>query len=224
MDIPAIKAILFDLGQVLARIDQNRTMTGLCSFLDRDRIAPRALDAFSKTIFRYETGQIGTDGFLTALDRFLHEQNPSLPAGYPSETTLKDLWNAMVVSLPEENLHLLERIKPHYDLFLLSNTNALHMEYIERLLPQGSPGFHSYFKRVFCSYELHLHKPDPEIYREACRQAGIRPEESLFIDDRQENIEAARKTGLEAFLLHDFQVGKLFDAQGFLDPEAFRQR
>ena len=196
MDIPAIKAILFDLGQVLARIDQNRTMTGLCSFLDRDRIAPR----------------------------FLHEQNPSLPAGYPSETTLKDLWNAMVVSLPEENLHLLERLKPHYDLFLLSNTNALHMEYIERLLPQGSPGFHSYFKRVFCSYELHLHKPDPEIYREACRQAGIRPEESLFIDDRQENIEAARKTGLEAFLLHDFQVGKLFDAQGFLDPEAFRQR
>lgn len=219
MENRRIEALIFDLGQVLARIDQERTMNGLCCFIDKKKLDKQAVGRFSKTVFLYETGQLKSRDFLAALSGFLHEQNPALPAGFPRENTLEDIWNAMIVEIPEENLLLLEKLKEHYRLYLLSNTNELHMAYVNRILPEGAPEFSAYFTRIFCSHELKLHKPDVEIYRKVCSQAGIEPGQSLFIDDRAENVEGAREAGLNAYRLTDFHIEKLFTGQGLLKPQ-----
>ena len=188
MQTDSINTIILDLGQVIVPVDQDRTLRGLSCFVDPSRMQASALHPFFGTIARYENGEISDEEFLAALSLFLHQLNPSLPADYPSRQTLIDIWNAMIPELPARNLTLLKKIRQHYKLYLLSNTNGLHVEYLDHLLPQGS--------------------------------AGFKPENCLFVDDRAENIEAARSTGLNAIHLTDFNLGKLFREDGRLAPDA----
>lgn len=220
MQTDSINTIILDLGQVIVPVDQNRTLRGLSCFVDPSRMQASALHPFFGTIARYENGEISNEEFLAALSLFLHQLNPSLPAAYPSRQTLIDIWNAMIPELPARNLTLLKKIRQHYKLYLLSNTNGLHVEYLDHLLPQGSAGFASYFNQIFCSYALKMHKPDPAIYRYVCNSIGQKPENCLFVDDRAENTEAARSTGLNAIHLTDFNLGKLFEEDGRLAPDA----
>ena len=220
MQTKQINTVILDLGQVIVPVDQDRTLRGLSCFVDPAQMEPAALRPFFGTIARYENGVISNEEFLTALSLFLHQLNPNLPADYPSRQTLVDLWNAMIPELPARNLDLLQKIRQHYKLCLLSNTNGLHVEYLDRLLPQESAGFASYFDQIFCSYALKMHKPDPAIYQYVCRSIGQKPENCLFVDDRAENIEAARSTGLNAVQLTDFNLGKLFQEDGRLAPDA----
>lgn len=214
-----IQAIILDLGNVIARIDPERTLNGLSAFISRDQLRKEALREYGTTIFRYETGQIDEGEFLEELYLFLHQSNPELPHGIPSKETLKDIWNSMILSIPAQHLDLLQRIRKNYRLYLLSNTNSMHMEYVDRLIPEDSRPFSRYFDYPFCSYQLQLHKPDPAIYTKVCQQADIEPRHCLFIDDRPENIEGARKAGLHAHLLTDFQLSELFNGEGKLKDE-----
>ena len=148
MQTDSINTIILDLGQVIVPVDQDRTLRGLSCFVDPSRMQASALHPFFDTIARYENGEISNEEFLAALSLFLHQLNPSLPAAYPSWQTLIDIWNAMIPELPARNLTLLKKIRQHYKLYLLSNTNGLHVEYLDHLLPQGSAGFASYFDQI----------------------------------------------------------------------------
>lgn len=211
-----IHAIILDLGNVIARIDPERTLNGLSAFTSRDQLGKEALRKYGTTIFRYETGQIGEGAFIEELYKFLHQGNPDLPQGVPSKETLKDIWNSMILSIPAQHLDLLQRIRKNYRLYLLSNTNSMHMEYVDRLIPEAARPFSQYFNYPFCSYQLQLHKPDPAIYTKVCQQADIEPRHCLFIDDRVENVEGARKAGLHAYLLEEFHLPELFNGEGML--------
>lgn len=214
-----IQAIILDLGNVIARIDPERTLNGLSAFTSRDQLGKEALRKYGTTIFLYETGQIDEGEFIEELYNFLHQSNPDLPQGVPSKETLKDIWNSMILSIPRQHLDLLQHIRKNYRLYLLSNTNSMHMEYVDLLIPEESRPFSQYFDYPFCSYQLQLHKPDPAIYTKVCQQADIEPRHCLFIDDRAENIEGARKAGLHAHLLEDFQLSELFNGEGRLKDE-----
>jgi len=88
---------------------------------------------------------------------------------------------------------------------LLSNTNALHVPYFVSLLKtqHGFEEMESLFEKVYYSHELGMRKPDRAIYEFVLRDAGIVPEETLFIDDREENILAARELGIAGHQLLD---------------------
>lgn len=216
MQTNRINTVILDLGQVIVPVDQDRTLRGLSAFASPGQMQSAALQPFFGTIARFENGDISNDEFLTDLDLFLHQTNPDLPADYPCRQTLADIWNAMIPELPAQNLTLLKKIRQHYELYLLSNTNGLHIDHLDRLLPKGSAGFASYFDRIFCSYAIKMHKPDPAIYQHVCQSIGRKPENCIFVDDRAENIESARGIGLNAIHLTDFNLGKLFQADGRL--------
>ncbi|MBR6140650.1 MAG: HAD family phosphatase [Bacteroidaceae bacterium] len=193
--------IIFDLGGVL--LDLN--MQGVGEACKRLGINPELFFvkaeggastvcqgiSASKAITEYQVGNMTSEEFL------------SLVLGYCDEgITREDIieaWNACIGSLPKERLDLIKELRSKgYHTHLLSNTNDLHWEEIKRrYLSEEGYTCSDLFDHVFVSHEMHLAKPDGEIYRQAVRQIGRPAAQCFFIDDTQINVEAAKREGLQ---------------------------
>ena len=101
-----------------------------------------------------------------------------------------DLWNSIIA--PNESVNgLIERLKGRYRLSVGSNTDPLH--YARCLEVQNALG---HFDDALLSYELGACKPDPAFFRSGLEKLSTPPEECLFIDDREDNVEAAKSLGI----------------------------
>ncbi len=89
---------------------------------------------------------------------------------------------------------LLRRLRTRYPLYLLSDTNEIHFGYVKQTVEVLQ-----LFDEFVVSYEVGVLKPDPAIYQEALRRSGLPAEACVFFDDRQENVEGARRVGMHAF-------------------------
>ena len=151
-------------------------------------------------ILAYELGEIDDRTLLGRLGRALRCAPDTPPA---SDRALTDAWNAMLLPFPEAHLPLLDAFAAGYRIFLLSNTNALHIRCVEQDFQRRFPGrkpFLQHFEKAYLSHELHLRKPQPEIYTHVLQDAGLNADETLFVDDRAENIAAAAALGLHTRL------------------------
>lgn len=186
------KNLLFDLGGVIYDIEFPRMMAAFNTF-ERDVNAPHL---FSKTaqhdlVSLYEVGKISTTEFIHALrDTF------GLKA---TDEQIKDAWNALLIGVIEGRIAQLAHLKEKYNLALLSNTNFMHYEYI---LPACEPVY-EHFQRCFFSCYMGMRKPDAESFEFVLKEMGWKVEETLFIEDSPPNIEAARKIGLEVFVINN---------------------
>lgn len=191
----SIDAIIFDFGGVIINIDYNATIhafkqLGITNF---DELYSQA--AQSDLFNAIETGGIESDEFISGVAAFL-----------PDEITkeeIKKAWNAMILDVPKEKLSLLKQLKEEgYRLFLLSNTNAIHIDlaYAQwKKVSEEAPN--AYFEHIFLSHEVGLRKPDPEIFKLVCDTASLDPEHTLFIDDSIQHINGAESIGLRTYLL-----------------------
>ncbi|MDE2312674.1 MAG: HAD-IA family hydrolase, partial [Elusimicrobia bacterium] len=98
-------------------------------------------------------------------------------------------------SLERANYALLRQLSRSRRVYLLSNTNALHYEFI-----RSNYAFPKRVHGALLSYRLGLRKPEPEIYLSALRRAGVEAHEAAFIDDLKENVAGARKLGINGVL------------------------
>ncbi len=175
------KAFIFDIGNVLVRFDYGKLRRSLES-LGGQTADLAQLEKLSKG---YERGGIGRSDFLAQLSTVFSHPAPEaeiarawqdiFEANYP-------MWEAV------------EKLQSQYPLYLLSNTNCLHHEFIEAeysVLQKFTDG-------VF-SYRAKLLKPEPEIFLLAIRQFGVRPEETFYIDDMAANVTAGLTCGLRAY-------------------------
>ncbi len=137
----------------------------------------------------FEIGNITPDEFRDSIRKL--SVNPL------TDEMIDGAWNAMLGILPEERWKLLESISHSYRTFLLSNTNAIHLNYYFGYLQgiYGTYGYTHLFEKAYFSHEIHLRKPNAEIFEFVVRDSGIRPQETLFIDDFAENIETAHRLG-----------------------------
>ena len=104
--------------------------------------------------------------------------------------------------VPMHRLHFLDRLRAEgYSVMLLSNTNPFLMKWARSnaFCDEGRP-ITDFFDRLYCSYELKLYKPDPAFFRYALNGAGIKAEETLFIDDSQTNLDSASSVGIHTML------------------------
>src|SRR5690606_31492266 len=111
-----------------------------------------------------------------------------------------EAWNAMLGRIPEENLLLLRSLGRTRRLFLLSNTNSIH---IERFLSDYRSrhevehgAWHDLFEAAHYSHDLAMRKPEERIFEELIRRHDLNAKRTLFVDDNQANVESARKVGL----------------------------
>ena len=108
-------------------------------------------------------------------------------------------WNAMLGDIPLDRLQLLKRLRKDFKVFLLSNTNSIHLPHFSETVKSNSGGttLDSYFDKAYFSHVLKMRKPDEEIFRHVLDQNQLVAERTLFLDDFPVNLVGAEKTGIK---------------------------
>jgi putative hydrolase of the HAD superfamily len=199
-----IKNIIFDLGGVIIDIHYKKTAERFndLGFSDFENIYSQIKQAHIFDLL--ETGKIPPQAFRMELRKF----NQKL-----TDDNIDAAWSAMIGTLPWYNIPLLKTIRKQYRTFLLSNTNAIHIEHFNRLLLKeykNNP-ISEMFEHTYYSYEIGFRKPNTDAYEFVLRDAGLKASETLFVDDSLQNIEGARSAGLIAYHLEDEKIHSLFN-------------
>lgn len=192
------KNIIFDMGNVLVKLDEEATMKQFAALgLGHDK-AQTEHDEVADLIRGMGIGTVSNETFFDAVRRITHRDL--------SDHEITKAVNAMLLYVPEEKKRkLLEIRKQGYHTYLLSNTIDLHWQYCkQQLFPMGKHTVDDYFERMFLSQVMHKKKPDDEIFQTVIAETSINPEETLFIDDLQENCQAAKRQGLHTFQNKEF--------------------
>jgi len=131
-----------------------------------------------------------------------------------SLTTLKDIWNEIIVDYPDYKIEILQKLGEKYDVFLLSNTNAMHYDKFNRISIEkyGKP-INSYFKTAFYSHELHMIKPNANIYEHVFGEIPASNTSCIYLDDRAENLTVPQQMGVNTI-----HVTEQFDFSAFFKP------
>jgi epoxide hydrolase-like predicted phosphatase len=182
-----VDAVLFDLGNVLVPIDFDRVFAhwGRVDGVPvEDR---RARWAWDERYPAYERGHIDEAAYFTHLrERLgLRQGNAEMLAG----------WNAVFLDPYPEAEALVAELSRRYPLYLFSNTNRAHQAWI---IPRLEPML-ARFTDVYTSCNIGFRKPDTEAFHHVAGRMGVAPERIVFFDDMAENVEGARRAGLQAF-------------------------
>ena len=192
-----IRNIVFDLGGVLVDLDFKAAINGLqkAGFAN----VKEQLQAFDREgIFqKFELGEMTAEEFRSAI-----RENSTVEL---TDEEVDNLWNAMLLEIPREKLELILDLRGKYMVYLLSNTNSIHWDYVcKNAFNYRGFRVNDYFEETFLSYEMHLAKPDKAIYEKVLQDANLLAEETLFIDDSEANCKAAEEVGIHA---HHYHIG-----------------
>lgn len=189
-----IKNIIFDLGGVIYSIDYHKTITafknlGIKNF---DKLFAKA---GQKNLFDdLEIGVISKSEFFEEINLLIQD--------YLTVQQITNAWNEMLLQFMPEALNCLDEISSEYRLFLLSNTNEIHIEFIINQV--GKENFKSFcarFEKVYLSHEIGKRKPHAEVFDYIIKEKGLKKIETLFIDDSIQHVQGAIKAGLQAYHL-----------------------
>lgn len=163
----------------------------------------------AKLTHRFEMGALCVDDFCMEVCDLLHT---SL-----TQEQILHAWNNLIVDLPERHLTLLQELKQHYRLFLLSNSDIVNAKHFTEWINQraGYNWMEEVFEHAYFSYSTGMRKPDPAIFQHILQQHGLLAAETLFIDDNLKHVNAAQTVGIQAIHLKEgSDIQDLFDSQG----------
>lgn len=191
-----IKNLIFDLGGVIINLSVDSTYH---AFSQLSRKSVRDLkDAAKEVSFfnDYEKGLIDDAAFRNSLREFLEIE--------AQDHQLDDAWNAMLLDIPQERIELLKRLRNQYQLFLLSNTNNIHLQCFTSIVKDtlGETSLDIYFDKSYYSHLMKMRKPDSEIYQQVLLENSLNANETLFLDDNLSNLEGAQTIGIKTFHVH----------------------
>ncbi|MBK9175288.1 MAG: HAD family phosphatase [Flavobacteriales bacterium] len=187
-----VDTLILDLGGVLIDVDYSASARYFRALghPDFDTLYSKAkqTDLFD----RFETGELSPQGFRDEVRNLLGTQL--------SDAQIDAGWNAMLGSIPQERIAVIEELKAHHRLLLLSNTNAIHVPAFEAIIARnlGITDFKGLFHGAYYSCELGMRKPDTSIFQHVIAANGADPARTLFIDDSMQHVEGARRAGLRA--------------------------
>lgn len=189
-----IKNVVFDLGGVLINLDFDNCLNAFRKAGFQD-IEKQACQFRGKGFFSPELGEISPEEFRKAIRKEVSEAL--------SDHEIDDMWNLMLLDIPREKLDLLLKLREHYMVYLLSNTNRIHWDYAcEQMFCYRGFRVNDFFEDIFLSFEMHKAKPEKDIYEQMMKEANILPEETFFIDDSAINCQAAISLGIQSYHYH----------------------
>lgn len=205
-----IKNIIFDLGGVILDIDLVKGVEAL------KKLRIDGLESVSTRFNQNDTLLAFEKGMISEME-FLEKIKEKSRLNIRDEDVV-DAWNEIVLGFQREKIDLLARLEQssRFRIILLSNTNVTHKKcYTQMLRDKYSiNGLEDLFERTYLSHEIHMRKPDAEIYHYVLTDSRLAPEETLFIDDSEVNIKAARELGIESFhLTNGITINDLFPEQ-----------
>jgi len=199
-----IKNIIFDLGGVILNIDYHLTSK---AFKDLGNVNFDELysQAQQNNIFnKFETGKLSGDDFVKYLQEFIPLK---------TKNEIEKAWNSMLLDLPLSRIDLLKSLGNDYRIFLLSNTNEIHINYFTNYVNEkfGKNLFQSLFENHYYSNEIGLRKPNMDAFNYVITQNKLKASETLFIDDSEQHIKGANKVGLNTYFLKNGEdISSLF--------------
>lgn len=184
-----IQALLFDLGGVIVNLDYHKTIKAYESLGLKD--AELLYNQFNQTEI-FDNFEIGT----LSGKEFIHfiKNKTSI---HSSQSQIKKAWNSMILGFEESKLEKIKRYSENIPCYLLSNTNEIHLEYIQTLL--GEMHFKNLellFEKCYYSHIIGKRKPNKETFEWVLNDMGYAPENVLFIDDSPQHIEGAKKVNM----------------------------
>ncbi len=202
--MPALKNLIFDFGNVIIDIDPDLTRIEFAKLLGIEQaIHSREKIRASGLLERYETGKVSEAAFIAEMKE--HAQRPDI-----SDKEVRDAWLALLQEIPPVRLEMLKELSKDYTLYMLSNINHSHATVIHEYLLSDfgikEEEWRGMFTKIYYSHEIGYRKPDADIFEFVLEDANIKAEESLFIDDLEENTATAASLG---FRIHtnDPKVG-----------------
>jgi len=185
-----IENIIFDFGDVFINLDKQATAREMQVYGFKN-LSPDLEALF----IDYEKGLITTE-------HFLNQTNNLFPKA--DRLDLIHAWNSIILDFPEKRLKFIEKLakEKDYRLFLLSNTNELHIEFVKHRMGEEKYGrFKNCFEKFYLSHEINLRKPEPAIFEYVLNSNNLRPEKTFFVDDSEEHTSAATELGITCWNL-----------------------
>ena len=188
-----IKNIIFDLGGVILNLNYEATINsfielGLNNFDDLYNQKTQ-----SELFNNFEKGLISSRTFISELQKINNSKDQSII----------NAWNAMLLDLPTQRLEFIFSLKKDYKIFLLSNTNELHIEYFENQLFKNDQLelFKACFDKIYYSSRMNDRKPNASCFNKVIVDNNLKTMETLFIDDSIQHINGANKLGIKTYLM-----------------------
>ena len=190
-----IKSIIFDLGGVILNLDYSKTedefkKIGVLHFKE-------LYSQKKQTILfdDFEKGKIKPEVFISSLK---DSENLKI-----REIDFINAWNAMLLEIPIEKLTFIYGLKKDYKIFLLSNTNEIHIKKFKEDLKKNNmlEQFYNCFDKIYYSSRMGKRKPEKSCFNQVLEENGLIAENTLFIDDSIQHIEGAKKAGIKTFHL-----------------------
>lgn len=195
-----INTIIFDFGDVFLNLEKE---AAVAEFKKLGLHGPNEELLALNTAF--EKGKISELQFIEGFQKYIP---------HASIDDIRFAWNTVIGEFPLYRLEFLQMLSSNYRLFLLTNTDAIHIDRFEHKVGLSFSGdFYRCFEKVYYSFEMGMRKPEPEIFNYLINQHDLSPKRTLFIDDKLENIEAAKQAGLQVWHLQagEEDVVDLFD-------------
>lgn len=189
------KTLIFDLGNVIINLKSDEVWHNEDLYPNFDT---KKLQHLHQSDFfnEYETGKISTDEFIHQLK--IISNNPTI-----NNDLIFQNWNAILLDIPTHRIELLYQLKQNYNLYLLSNTKEIHLNYILQYLKNnfGKNVFDELFAFQFYSQKMGLRKPNAAIFEEVLNQLNRDPTLMYFFDDKSENLIEPNKLGIQTVLV-----------------------
>jgi glucose-1-phosphatase len=190
-----IKNIIFDLGGVILNIDFKETERAFAALGIGNFNAYYTLQSGSPLFENLETGRITPEIF--------YESFRELVKTSLTDQEIMLAWNSLLLDFPPERITWLKEIGKRYKIYLLSNTNAIHYDAFTKKYRDTieNKAFGDLFVKAYYSYTMGLRKPSREIFEAILKNESLAAAETVFIDDSEANIKAAKLVGLQAIYL-----------------------
>jgi putative hydrolase of the HAD superfamily len=190
-----IRNIIFDLGGIFLNLDYQLTAQAF------RRLGVTQYDELfsqhhANPLFeQLETGRISNESFFQAI------RDLTKLALTDEQITLA--WNAMMLDMPPDRINWLQAVAKHYEVYLFSNTNAIHYECFEAICRRdlGNIQFNALFRFAGYSHQLGFRKPATDSFRQLLFNLQLNASNTLFIDDTPGNITGAQAAGLNTLFL-----------------------
>lgn len=192
MLVPSVKNLIFDLGGVILDLSVDHTLDSFSRLSKLPKEKVQELYAQTSGFLEYEKGFLDDRGFRDFVRATFSISAP--------DDAIDHSWNAMLRGIPAVKLDLLKKLQAEFQVFLLSNTNGIHLHHInEVILPQIGDGknLDNYFHKAYYSHRMGKRKPDADIFEQVLEENRLLPEQTLFLDDYAVNIEGAKALGIK---------------------------
>ena len=204
-----IKNIIFDLGGVIIDLDYNLTSKAFNQLGVHDFNEVYSQSKQDHLFDDFDIGKISSDEFRCILKKKLGIE--------VNDEKFDIAWNAMLLDIPKQRLDFIKELGKNYNVFLLSNTNDIHLKEVFNICQRqnGFSTFEGYFSKEYYSNQLGMRKPNPEAFNAILAENKIEARETLFIDDTLPHVLGARRVGLHA--IHLTPEKSIFEVVKFIE-------